>query len=108
MVWHEVLVGCYRMPESKRRQMIATYLETEIKAKVIAQPIELGAYRRFIYCLGRFSMGKPCVLHVLPNLSGQKKPETRIFPRLSNYKQNFQSCLMRNKLRNGSHKNAPD
>ena len=52
---------------------------------VIAQPRELGVYRRFIHYLGRFSMGKPSVLHVLPNLSGQKKPETRIFRRLSNY-----------------------
>jgi tRNA(fMet)-specific endonuclease VapC len=34
VVWHEVLVGCYRMPASKRRQIIEAYLQQEVKANL--------------------------------------------------------------------------
>jgi tRNA(fMet)-specific endonuclease VapC len=60
VVWHEVLVGCYRMPESKRRQMIATYLETEIKAKLPILPYAQQAAEWFAQERARLTqMGCP-------------------------------------------------
>jgi tRNA(fMet)-specific endonuclease VapC len=38
VVWHEVLLGCYRMPESKRRNVIETYLQEEVKARLPILP----------------------------------------------------------------------
>ncbi len=38
IVWHEVLVGCYRMPESKRRSIIEVYLQEEVKARLPILP----------------------------------------------------------------------
>jgi tRNA(fMet)-specific endonuclease VapC len=38
VVWHEVLLGCYRMPESKRRSIIETYLQEEVKARLPILP----------------------------------------------------------------------
>lgn len=38
IVWHEVLLGCYRMPESQRRQVIEAYLQEEVKAKLPILP----------------------------------------------------------------------
>ncbi len=31
IVWQEVLLGCYRMPDSKRRRAIEAYLQEEVK-----------------------------------------------------------------------------
>ena len=38
VVWHEVLLGCYRMPESKRRGIIEAYLQEEVKARLPILP----------------------------------------------------------------------
>ncbi|MDY6783602.1 MAG: PIN domain-containing protein [Cyanobacteriota bacterium] len=38
IVWHEVLLGCYRMPESNRRRAIAAYLQEEVKVKLPILP----------------------------------------------------------------------
>ena len=38
VVWHEVLLVCYRMPESKRRIIIETYLQEEVKARLPILP----------------------------------------------------------------------
>lgn len=38
VVWHEVLVGCYRMPESRRRSIIEVYLQEEVKARLPILP----------------------------------------------------------------------
>jgi tRNA(fMet)-specific endonuclease VapC len=38
IVWHEVLLGCYRMPDSKRRSAIAAYLQEEVKVKLPILP----------------------------------------------------------------------
>lgn len=38
VVWHEVLLGCYRMPESNRRGIIETYLQEEVKARLPILP----------------------------------------------------------------------
>jgi tRNA(fMet)-specific endonuclease VapC len=38
VVWHEVLVGCYRLPASNHRQIIETYLQAEVKAKLPILP----------------------------------------------------------------------
>lgn len=32
VVWHEALVGCYRMPESHRRRTVEAYLLEEVQA----------------------------------------------------------------------------
>jgi len=34
IVWHEVLLACYRMPDSKRRSAIEAYLQEEVKVKL--------------------------------------------------------------------------
>ena len=34
VVWHELLYGCYRLPESKKRRAIYEYLETVVWATV--------------------------------------------------------------------------
>ncbi|MEG3936198.1 MULTISPECIES: hypothetical protein [unclassified Microcoleus] len=36
-VWHEVLLGCYRMPDSMRRA-IEAYLQEEVKRKLPILP----------------------------------------------------------------------
>jgi tRNA(fMet)-specific endonuclease VapC len=38
IVWHEVLLGCYRMPESNRRRAIEAYLQEEVKVKLPILP----------------------------------------------------------------------
>jgi tRNA(fMet)-specific endonuclease VapC len=38
IVWHEVLLGCYRMPDSKRRSAIKAYLQEEVKVKLPILP----------------------------------------------------------------------
>jgi tRNA(fMet)-specific endonuclease VapC len=38
IVWHEVLLGCYRMPDSKRRSAIEAYLQEEVKVKLPILP----------------------------------------------------------------------
>ena len=38
VVWHEVLLGCYRMLESKRSTTIETYLQEEVKARLPILP----------------------------------------------------------------------
>ncbi len=38
IVWQEVLLGCYRMPDSKRRRAIEAYLQEEVKLKLPILP----------------------------------------------------------------------
>lgn len=38
VVWHEILLGCYRMPDSKRRRASEAYLEEEVKVKLPILP----------------------------------------------------------------------
>lgn len=38
VVWHELLVGCYRMPLSQRRTTIELYLYNEVKSKLPILP----------------------------------------------------------------------
>ena len=38
IVWHEVLLGCYRMADSKRRRAIEAYLQEEVKVKLPILP----------------------------------------------------------------------
>lgn len=38
IVWQEVLLGCYRMPYSKRRRAIEAYLQEEVKIKLPILP----------------------------------------------------------------------
>jgi tRNA(fMet)-specific endonuclease VapC len=38
IVWQEVLLGCYRMPDSKRRRAIEAYLQEEVKIKLPILP----------------------------------------------------------------------
>jgi tRNA(fMet)-specific endonuclease VapC len=38
IVWHEVLLGCYRMPDSMRRRAIEAYLQAEVKVKLPILP----------------------------------------------------------------------
>lgn len=38
IVWQEVLLGCYRMPDSKRRRAIEAYLQEEVKVKLPILP----------------------------------------------------------------------
>jgi len=38
IVWQEVLLGCYRMPDSKRRLAIEAYLQEEVKVKLPILP----------------------------------------------------------------------
>jgi tRNA(fMet)-specific endonuclease VapC len=40
IVWHETLLGCYRLPTSKRRQTIEDYLQNEVKTKLPILPRE--------------------------------------------------------------------
>jgi tRNA(fMet)-specific endonuclease VapC len=47
VVWHEVLVGCYRMPESIPRQVIETYPQEEVKAKLPILPYTQAAAEWF-------------------------------------------------------------
>ena len=47
IVWHEVLLGCYRMPESNRRRVIEAYLQEEVKAKLPILPYTQAAAEWF-------------------------------------------------------------
>ncbi|MFM9263722.1 type II toxin-antitoxin system VapC family toxin [Tychonema sp. BBK16] len=38
IVWQEVLLGCYRMPDSRRRRAIEAYLQEEVKVKLPILP----------------------------------------------------------------------
>jgi tRNA(fMet)-specific endonuclease VapC len=38
IVWHETLLGCYRLPASQRRQTIEDYLQNEVKTKLPILP----------------------------------------------------------------------
>ncbi len=35
IVYHEMLFGCRRLPESRRRQVIAAYLQDEVETKLV-------------------------------------------------------------------------
>lgn len=60
VVWHEMLVGCYRMPESKRRRTVVTYLETEIKPKLPILPYAQQAAEWFAKERARLTqIGRP-------------------------------------------------
>jgi tRNA(fMet)-specific endonuclease VapC len=47
VVWHEALLGCYRMPESRRRQAIEAYLQEEVKARLPILPYTQAAAEWF-------------------------------------------------------------
>lgn len=43
VVYHEMLFGLRRLPESKRRQAIAAYLEEEVETKLVILPYDAEA-----------------------------------------------------------------
>jgi len=43
VVYHEMLFGCRRLPESRRRQAIVAYLEEEVETKLIILPYDAEA-----------------------------------------------------------------
>jgi tRNA(fMet)-specific endonuclease VapC len=47
VVWHEALLGCYRMPESRRCQAIEAYLQEEVKARLPILPYTQAAAEWF-------------------------------------------------------------
>jgi tRNA(fMet)-specific endonuclease VapC len=49
IVWHEVLLGCYRMPDSKRRSAIEAYLQEEVKVKLPILPYTQEAAEWFAF-----------------------------------------------------------
>ena len=49
IVWQEVLLGCYRMPDSKRRSAIEAYLQEEVKVKLPILPYTQEAAEWFAF-----------------------------------------------------------
>ena len=49
IVWQEVLLGCYRMPDSKRRRAIEAYLQEEVKVKLPILPYTQEAAEWFAF-----------------------------------------------------------
>jgi tRNA(fMet)-specific endonuclease VapC len=49
IVWHEVMLGCYRMPDSKRRSAIEAYLQEEVKVKLPILPYTQEAAEWFAF-----------------------------------------------------------
>ena len=49
IVWQEVLLGCYRMPDSKRRSAIEAYLQEEVKVKFPILPYTQEAAEWFAF-----------------------------------------------------------
>ncbi|ELS00216.1 type II toxin-antitoxin system VapC family toxin [Gloeocapsa sp. PCC 73106] len=43
IVWHELLFGCYRLPDSKKRTKIEKYLEEVVKPKIPLLPYDAKA-----------------------------------------------------------------
>ncbi len=43
VVFHEMLYGCYRLPNSRKRQAIEAYLREEVEAKLILLPYDTEA-----------------------------------------------------------------
>ena len=43
VVYHEMLFGLRRLPESKRRQAIAAYLQEEVETKLVILPYDAEA-----------------------------------------------------------------
>lgn len=43
VVYHEMLFGCWRLPESKRQQALIAYLEAEVRAKLRILPYDAAA-----------------------------------------------------------------
>jgi len=43
IVWHELLFGCQRLPESKKRRTIETYLQTVVQPHIPILPYDLRA-----------------------------------------------------------------
>ncbi len=43
IVYHEMLFGCRRLPESRRRQVIAAYLQDEVETKLVILPYDAEA-----------------------------------------------------------------
>lgn len=43
VVFHEMLYGCYRLPNSRKRQAIEAYLREEVEAKLLLLPYDREA-----------------------------------------------------------------
>ena len=43
IVYHEILFGCRRLPESRRRQAITAYLHNEVETKLVILPYDVEA-----------------------------------------------------------------
>ena len=43
VVFHEMLYGCYRLPNSRKRQAIEAYLREEVEAKLLLLPYSTEA-----------------------------------------------------------------
>lgn len=43
VVFHEMLYGCYRLPNSRKRQAIEAYLREEVEAKLLLLPYDTEA-----------------------------------------------------------------
>jgi tRNA(fMet)-specific endonuclease VapC len=43
VVFHEMLYGCYRLPNSRKRQAIEAYLREEVEAKLLLLPYSTDA-----------------------------------------------------------------
>jgi tRNA(fMet)-specific endonuclease VapC len=43
VVFHEMLYGCYRLPNSRKRQAIEAYLREEVEAKLLLLPYNMEA-----------------------------------------------------------------
>ena len=43
VVYHEILFGCRRLPESRRRQAIAAYLQEAVETKLVILPYDAEA-----------------------------------------------------------------
>lgn len=45
VVWHELMYGCYRLPESRKRRAIEEYLQTVIWTTIPLLPYDIPAAR---------------------------------------------------------------
>jgi tRNA(fMet)-specific endonuclease VapC len=49
VVFHEMLYGCYRLPNSQKRQAIEAYLREEVEAKLLLLPYSTEAAKWHAY-----------------------------------------------------------
>ncbi|MCA1991829.1 MAG: type II toxin-antitoxin system VapC family toxin [Coleofasciculus sp. S288] len=49
VAFHEMLYGCYRLPNSRKREVIEAYLREEVEAKLILLPYDTEAVKWHAY-----------------------------------------------------------